>query len=265
MSKVCLPAEWEFDGPILLSWPHKDTDWAYMLDEVTECYKNIVSAITQDRMVIIVTPDPESVKTVLGDVGGDRVVYFKCDTNDTWIRDYGPICIVDETGADVAVDYKFNGWGLKFASALDNMVTVRMFGSGLLSGRRINRLSFVLEGGSIDCDGKGTLITTSECLLSPNRNGSMTREEIETELKSTLGVDNIIWINHGGLSGDDTDSHVDTLVRFAPDGAVVYAGCTDESDPNYHRLSQLKNELQQLSADGLLPGHLLELPSPSPI
>lgn len=265
MNNRRLPAEWEYDGPIMLAWPHGATDWAYMLGEVTECYTELVKALTEEKQVIIVAPDVSVPVAALSSLPGDRIFYFECPTNDTWTRDYGPICIEQADGCFGALDYKFNGWGLKFASALDNMVTLRMFGKGLLSGRRINRLSFVLEGGSIDSDGRGCVITTSECLMSANRNGSLTRREIESELKEQLGAERIVWIDRGALSGDDTDSHVDTLVRFSRSGALLYAGCNNPADSNYVELRAMKERLQDLSAKGELPGHLLELPSPDPI
>ncbi|MBD5308107.1 MAG: agmatine deiminase family protein [Bacteroides sp.] len=259
-----LPAEWEYDGPIMLAWPHAETDWAYMLDEVAECYTELVKALTEEKQVIIVAPDISVPKAALSLLPQDKIFYFECQTNDTWTRDYGPICVEDDRRF-AAIDYKFNGWGLKFASAYDNMVTLRMFGKGLLSGKRINRLSFVLEGGSIDSDGTGCVITTSECLMSANRNGSLTRAEIESELKKQLGAERLVWIDHGALAGDDTDSHVDTLVRFSRSGALLYAGCENPKDSNYEELQAMKRQLHELSASGQLPDHLLELPSPDPI
>lgn len=265
MNNRIFEAEWEMDGPIMLAWPHTETDWAYMLDEVTECYRNLIAAITEERAVIIVGPDTEAAKKHLKGLREDRIVYFECQTNDTWTRDYGPICVKNNEGGHDAIDYTFNGWGLKFASAYDNMATLRMFSKGVLSGRRINRLGFSLEGGSIDSDGKGRVITTSECLLSPNRNGQMTREEIEIALKKDLGIERLVWIDHGSLAGDDTDSHIDTLVRFSRSGALLYAGCTNKEDVNYDSLQAMKEQLLDLSAKGELPSHLLELPSPDPI
>lgn len=263
MSKV-LRAEWEVDGPILMAWPHADTDWAGMLPEVRACYHDIIAAITLDRQVILVGPELDSARKVLSDIPAGKVIFFPCPTNDTWTRDYGPVS-VEVDGLVAAVDYKFNGWGLKFAADRDNLVTLRMFAAGLLSGRRINRLSFTLEGGSIDTDGQGTIITTSECLLSPNRNGSLTRSEIEQELKQTLGAERVVWIDNGALAGDDTDSHVDTLVRFSRSGALLYVGCASDADLNYASLQAMRSQLLDLSYQGVLPKHLIELPSPDPI
>lgn len=246
-----------------MAWPHSGTDWSYMLDEVEKCYHDIIAAVTRWRTVILVSPDFSRAEEWLKDIPRDRLVTVTIPTNDTWTRDYGPICVETPEGIE-ALDYKFNGWGLKFAACLDNLVTMGLGNKGLLGCQRINRLSFALEGGSIDCDGEGTLLTTSECLLSPNRNGSTSKEEIEATLKNDLGVERIVWLNHGSLAGDDTDSHIDTLARFAPD-ALVYAGCTDSSDANYLPLLKMKEEITDLSKRGLLPATLYELPSPPPI
>lgn len=246
-----------------MAWPHAATDWSYMLEEVEKCYHDIIAAITKWRTVILVAPDFSRAAEVLSDIPRDRLITVTLPTNDTWTRDYGPICVETPEGI-AALDYKFNGWGLKFAACLDNLVTSGLFDKGTLGCRRINRLSFALEGGSIDCDGNGTLLTTSECLLSPNRNGSTSKEEIEATLKEDLGVERIVWLNHGSLSGDDTDSHIDTLARFAP-GALVYAGCTDPADVNFTPLAKMKDEIIDLSQRGLLPTTLYELPSPPPI
>ncbi len=246
-----------------MAWPHADTDWSYMLPEVEQCYHDIIAAITRWRPVILVAPDFTKADEVLADIPAERLVKVILPTNDTWTRDYGPICVETPEGI-AALDYKFNGWGLKFAACLDNLVTMGLFERGALGCRRVNRLSFALEGGSIDCDGEGTLLTTSECLLSPNRNGSTSKEEIEATLKEDLGVERVVWIDHGSLSGDDTDSHIDTLARFAP-GALVYAGCMDPADVNFIPLVKMKEQIHDLSRLGLLPAKLYELPSPPPI
>lgn len=265
-----LPAEWEPAEAILIAWPHKNTDWAYMLDEVEQCYTDIARAITRFSRLIVVTPEPDHVGTILGDIPDDRITILKIDTNDTWARDFGAITTFETTadGKTEAVinDFKFNGWGLKFASALDNLITLRMTEAGIFSGNRRNRLGFVLEGGSVESDGRGLILTTSECLLSPNRNGQMDRNEIEEYLKDAFGAVKVLWLDHGALQGDDTDSHIDTLARLAPDGDVIfYTGCADPDDEHYRTLKDMESQLKTFTTVDGKPFHLVELPLPDPI
>lgn len=224
MNNICFPAEWDRDAAIMIAWPHENTDWAYMLDEVTECYTNLVKAFVSKKLrVIIVAPDSEYVKTKLKGIDSSDIIFYEVDTNDTWTRDYGPITI-EQDGVLKVVDFKFNGWGLKFAACHDNLVTGCMCKSKLITAPRENRLGFVLEGGSVESDGAGTILTTARCLESPNRNGDLTREQIEENLRDWLGANNILWLEHGALEGDDTDSHIDTLARLAPGNTIIYTG-----------------------------------------
>ena len=208
---VCrrLPAEWEPVDAVLLSWPHAATDWAYMLDEVRRCFVDIAKAIMRHARLIVVAPDITEVERDLGpDIDRDRLILCPLPTNDTWARDFGAITTVGRDGSIYLNDFKFNGWGLKFAADRDNLITLAMAENGVFAAERINRLGFVLEGGSIESDGCGLLLTTSECLLSPNRNGDLGRERIEAYLTEALGLKKILWLDHGALEGDDTDSHI---------------------------------------------------------
>lgn len=260
-----LPAEWEKQGGIILAWPHELTDWAYMLDEVTECFRNIVTAVAPRAKVIVIAPDIEVPKRQLAGIEGYRnILFVELTTNDTWARDFGPITVREGT-IPVIVDFKFNGWGLKFAADKDNRLTSRMIEKGVLRAERDNELGFVLEGGSIESDGKGTLLTTSECLMSPNRNGDLSKSEIEHKLRNVLGVDHILWLDHGALAGDDTDSHIDTLARLAPHDTIVYVGCDDSEDEHYDELRRMKSQLMELRTKEGCPFNLVELPLPDAI
>ena len=207
-----LPAEWALQSGVQLTWPHEDTDWAPMLDEVERCFMDIAREVARRERLLIVHPRPEEIKEKLTQAG----VPMECDTNDTWARDHGAITMLDTDGPSL-LDFTFNGWGLKFAADKDNRITRRLVEAGCLKGAYVNRLGFVLEGGSIESDGMGTLLTTSQCLLSPNRNGQMNRVEIEEYLRRTFHLQRVLWLDHGYLKGDDTDSHVDTLARFCGD------------------------------------------------
>ena len=239
-----LPAEWYPQSGVQLTWPHAGTDWAYMLDEVQECFVNIANEIAKRELLLIVTPEPEEVKKqIAATVNMENVRFLKCGTNDTWARDHGAITMMD-VDAPSLLDFTFNGWGLKFASDLDNQITRRAIENGVLKGRYVNRLGFVLEGGSIESDGMGTLLTTSECLLSPNRNGQMNKVEIEEYLKSVFHIQQVLWLDHGYLAGDDTDSHIDTLVRLCPADTIVYVQCEDEKDEHYKSLHAMEEQLK---------------------
>lgn len=262
---VRLPAEWEHNGAVLLSWPHEHTDWAPILDEVTECFVSIASAIADEAVVVIVAPDTSVPKGLMsGHPRQDRFLYLDCPTNDTWARDFGPITVrVD--GEYAVSDFKFNGWGLKFPADKDNLITSAMVRSGLIQAPRINRLGFVLEGGSIESDGEGTLLTTSTCLMSPNRNGDMSRDEIESYLKSAFGLKKVLWLDHGALAGDDTDSHIDTLARLAPGDTIVYTSTDDADDEHYAELHAMEDELKALRTPDGMPYNLIALPLPDAI
>lgn len=255
-----LPAEWAPQSGIQLTWPHAGTDWAYMLDEVERCFIHIAREIARRQPLLIVTPHPDEVKQkIASTVPMEQVRLVACNTNDTWARDHGAITLMDVEGPTL-LDFKFNGWGLKFAADKDNLITRRLVEAGALKGRYTNRLNFVLEGGSIESDGQGTLLTTSECLLSPNRNGQMNRIEIEEYLRSTFHVERVLWVDDGYLAGDDTDSHIDTLARFCPGDTIAYVQCTDPMDEHYESLHRMELQLQSFrTADGR-PYRLLPLP-----
>lgn len=179
-----------------------------MLDEVESCFTDIAREISQREPLLIVAPDIELVRSrIEAKVCGKNIKYLQCETNDTWARDHSGITLIQqETGQTRILDFAFNGWGLKFAANLDNLITSRIHEHRLFNGEYVNRLNFVLEGGSIESDGKGTLLTTSECLLSPNRNGEWDKKQIEDYLKENFSVEQVLWLDYGFLSGDDTDS-----------------------------------------------------------
>lgn len=260
-----LPAEWEPHGAVMLSWPHKDTDWAPVLDEAIDCFVEIAKAIAREETLIVVAPDVEEPRRVLDcEKLPNRILYLTVPTNDTWARDFGPIT-VERDGNPVICDFKFNGWGLKFPADKDNLITRAMCNTGLLRGRYSNELSFVLEGGSIESDGQGTLMTTSQCLLSPNRNGAMSRDEIEEYLKSRFGLDLVLWLDYGALEGDDTDSHIDTLARLSPNDTILYVGTDDVTDSHYDELNKMKLQLQSFVTASGQPYNLIELPLPDAV
>lgn len=260
--------EWGRVSAVQLTWPHEGTDWAYMLEEVTECYIQLAYAIASRTKLLIVTPHPAKLdallRTKLPLKVVENVTLFECPTNDTWARDHGPITCLSSDNKIQLLDFRFNGWGGKFEASLDNQITKALHTSGTLKGEYIDHLDFELEGGSIESDGEGTLLTTSECLLNPNRNPNLTKSEIEERLKEWFGLDRILWLDHGYLAGDDTDSHVDTLARICPNNTIAYVKCTDENDEHYDALKAMEDQLKTFTTADGNPYRLVALPMAAP-
>ena len=234
-------AEWEPQSMVQLTWPHKDTDWAPILPEITAVYEEMAREIAKREPLLIVTPE-------------------EFISNDTWARDHGFITVEDH-GELVLLDFCFNGWGEKFEAALDNAINRHLYDQGLVRGTYEDHLDFVLEGGSIESDGKGTVFTTTCCLMAPHRNQPLTQAQIEDRLKQYLGAERIVWINHGSLIGDDTDGHIDTLVRICPNDTLLYIG----ADTDHPDLLTMEEELRTLRTLDGRPYRLLRLPLPRPI
>ena len=260
---IRLPAEWEQQDGVLLAWPHATTDWAPLLSDIRQVYADLISAIVRFEAVLLVAPAPEEARSWLQQAGIplERVTIAAADTNDTWTRDSGPITVL-VNNRPVLLDFGFNGWGLKFAANHDNLLTRTLKHQGVLTPK-VNTIGLILEGGSIESDGNGTILTTSQCLLSPNRNPQLDRNELEGALRSLLGARQVHWLEHGHLAGDDTDAHIDTLARLCPDDTIVYAACDNPADEHYQPLKQMEAELQALRSPEGRPYRLLALPWPT--
>lgn len=258
--------EWTHVEAVIVALPHSDTDWSYMLDDVREQYRLLVEALAQSGVqVIVLVQSRQDAEELLNPLGLDNIIFIETDFNDTWTRDYGPIAVVDD-GRNTLVDFGFNGWGLKFASDKDNLVNLNLRDKFIILPENYrNRRSFILEGGSIETDGEGTLLTTSRCLLSPNRNGGMNKKEICNFLTDALGTDHILWLDYGYLAGDDTDSHIDTLARLAPDDTIIFVGCRNVDDEHFEELLKMRAQLTLFRTPAGEPYNLIELPLPDPI
>ena len=243
-----LPAEWEPQSCVQLTWPHKDTDWAPMLEEITATYEEMAHAISCREDLLI--------------VGGKGL---DIPSDDTWARDHGFISLIDDRGHRRLVDFCFNGWGDKFPAEQDNAINRHLYEKGAIKGEYVDCLDFVLEGGSIESDGCGTIFTTTGCLLAPHRNQPLTKEEIEARLLKELHAKRILWIDHGNLTGDDTDGHIDTLVRICPNDTLLYVGCDDPDDEQYAELKLMEEQLQTFRTLEGKPYRLLKLPMPRQI
>ena len=261
---VILPAEWSPQRFVQLTWAHAATDWAYMLDEVNACFANIAVEIAKREQVLIVCASEKDVRSQLekymGQTINDNFTFVELPSNDTWARDHGGITVMVD-GKPTIFDFTFNGWGLKFAANYDNQITRQLHERGIFGNETAYRncLNIVLEGGSIESDGRGTLLTTAQCLLSPNRNNK-TKAEMEALLTDLFGLKRVLWLHHGYLAGDDTDSHIDTLARFCDENTIAYVQCLDKNDEHYDELQKMEQELQQFRTVDNQPYRLIALP-----
>ncbi|MBQ0056655.1 MAG: agmatine deiminase family protein [Bacteroidales bacterium] len=293
-----LPAEWEPQSFVQIAWPHADTDWNPYLQSAVECYRNVAREVSLREDLIIVTPEPESVREILNDTPGvmmDRIHILEVPTNDTWARDHAFLTLVGESGMEgiedkedkgdkgdkedkgdkgdkggkILSDFCFNGWGQKFASNFDNRINEHTF--EWLSQNLKGEVSYadnrriVLEGGSVESDGCGTLLTTTSCLMAPNRNYYETKAEAEEMLRRTLNAKHILWLDNSWLDGDDTDGHIDTVARLCPNDTIVYVQCTDPEDEHFGTLSAMERELMALRTIDGRPFRLIPVPLPDPV
>jgi len=259
--KIIFPAEWAAQSGVMLTWPHEKTDWAEMLDEVEVCFISIAKAIAEREKVLIVCQDQLLLRNKLKECRVENLIFAELASNDTWARDHGAIT-VNIDGKLTLYDFTFNGWGLKFASNFDNQITGSLVRQGIFQNRIIykNQQNLILEGGSLESDGEGTILTTRDCLLSVNRNQHLSEEEIELKLKKLFGAEQILWLFSGYLSGDDTDSHVDTLARFCDPGTIAYVKCEDKNDEHYEALKNMEMELLSFRTLNNQPYNLIPLP-----
>jgi len=260
-----LPAEWEEQDGVLLAWPHEETDWRHCLHEVEPVFAEIAAAASRFERVLIIAMKRQEVEEKLRRAGAvlERIEIFELASNDTWARDFGPITVLDGN-RPLLLDFGFNGWGLKFAADLDNLLTRRLHESGAFAATPLETVGLVLEGGSIESDGRGTLLTTAECLLNPNRNPHLSRDEIEALLAGHLGADRFLWLRNGFLEGDDTDSHIDTLARLCPGDTITYVSCDEPNDVHFEQLGAMADELRHFTTRDGRPYRLLPLPWPAP-
>lgn len=273
-----LPAEWERQRCVQLTWPHNGTDWLPILPEITRTYVRMALEIARREGLLVVAQRVDEARRAIEAEAPSSVArniaYMECDTNDTWARDHGFITLADGEGNFRLLDFRFNGWGGKFEASLDNAINAKVFpmlretpffgdAKSLEYG---SHLDFVLEGGAIESDGRGTVFTTTHCLLAPGRNQPLGREEIECRLMASLCADRIVWLDHGSLEGDDTDGHIDTLVRVAPNDTLLYVDAGDDpSDPQREGLRLLRGQLSALRNARGEPYRLLPLPMPRPM
>lgn len=253
-----LPAEWEPQSAIQFTFPHQETDWADMLEEVLPCFIEAIVTISQHEKVLVVCPNQEEIRPLLRQAVQENLILIECPSNDTWARDHSGITIF-EGDQPVILDFVFNGWGLKFPAYLDNLITGKLHRLGVFKAP-LRHGGLALEGGALESDGTGTLLTTTECLLSPNRNPHLNQAETEAKLKELFGLERVLWLHHGYLAGDDTDSHIDTLARFCSPDTIAYVQCLDQTDEHYAALLAMEQELQSFKTTAGQPYYLIPLP-----
>lgn len=263
-----LPAEWEPQAAVLIAWPHAGTDWAPRLHEVERTYVALATAIARfEPLVICVADDALRARAheLLASAGADlsRVRFAEIDYDDTWLRDSGPITLIDDAGHVRLNDFRFTGWGGKFGAERDDALIASLVERGLFAAGEHRRVDWALEGGAIESDGKGTILTTWRCLHQ--RHPRMAREDMTRTLRESLAADRILWLDHGYLEGDDTDAHIDTLARLAPNDAIVFQACDDPADQHFGELKAMAEELANLRTRDDHPYALHPLPWAQPI
>jgi agmatine deiminase len=262
-----LPPEWAPQSGVMITWPHAQSDWRDRLADVEPVYMLLARHITRrEKLLVICWDDVHAahVKNRLRAAEADlqNVILFCVHSNDTWTRDYGPLTVLDH-GEPRLLDFIFNGWGDKFDAALDNRVTRRLHEAGIFAKAPLSTIDLVMEGGSIEVDGRGSLLTTENCLLAPTRNPGLDRTQIEAQLRNWFGATNILWLSHGHLKGDDTDSHIDTLARFCGPHTIAYVACDNPGDEHYADLRRMEAELRACRDIQGKPYYLVPLPWPA--
>ncbi len=254
---------------VILTWPHAHSDWKDRLERIEPVYLAIAHAISAREALLILAFDTthrDHIRQRLASaaIAMDRVQLVCIPTNDTWVRDYGPL-VTAAAGTLQLHDYTFNAWGGKYSARLDDAATARLCSAGRFGDLPCTRHSLVLEGGSIDTDGEGTLLTTTHCLLAPTRNPGLGRPGLEAHFRDELGIERVLWLEHGELAGDDTDAHVDMLARFCDAGTIAYSQCADPADPHHAALNAMERQLQGFRTRAGRPYRLVPLPIPAPI
>ncbi len=239
-----LPAEWEKQEFVQIVFPHKDTDWNEYLEESIDAFVNITKVIRKYQKCLIVAKNLTYVKTLFQNK--KNLTFVRIDSDDTWSRDFGGIT-VNHNKDLIVLDFKFNAWGKKFPYKLDDQITKQLKLKGLLKEYKHKSIPFVLEGGAIESNGNGIILTTTKCLMEKNRNPRLTQNTIEKKLTEYLGAQKILWLNSGYLEGDDTDSHIDTLARFVNEDTIVYQSCDDKKDIHYEELQNMEKELSNFT------------------
>ncbi len=262
-----MPAEWESHRATWVSWPHNEETWPGKFETIEPAFSRVVRAIAKSEPVFINVLGPEHEEHVHRYLVGveDGVRFFHIPTNDAWCRDHGPTFLTRSNGPGrelAGVKWEYNAWGGKYPPYdLDNAAGTAMCEA---IGVPVFRSPLVAEGGALETNGRGLLLTTESCLTNPNRNPGITRGVVERELKQMLGMRSVVWLPGGDLAGDDTDGHVDNIARFVSDTTIVIPSTDDPDDPNYETLKENGAALDAYATPrGAL--RVVKLPVPTPV
>ena len=257
ISKIRVPAEWESQRLVIMSFPHENTDWADNLKASLTPFIRIAVAIAYKEPIYIICKDKNKISSMF--CYTKNMTFIEIQTNDTWIRDYGYISIKQNEEVEL-LDFTFNGWGAKFESNFDNLVNNTLHKKGYFGLTPLHKIDMVLEGGSIESDGNGTILTTSSCMCNPNRNSGLSKLKVEKEFSKYLGAKRVLWLDYGYLAGDDTDGHIDTLARFVNQETIVYVKCSDNKDEHFTQLNKMQTQLKSFKQSSGKPYKLIALP-----
>jgi len=264
---IRFPAEWEPQSAVVIAWPHASGDFTN-LSAVEDSYHFIATTITRFQALIILCKDAEHESHIRSQVTSNENLYFvQTDYNDIWVRDT-VFLSMEWQHPKVPVqllNFRFNGWGNKYPHDADNTINLNLFANPIFKGLATATLDLVFEGGSIESDGQGTLMTTRNCLLNPNRNPDLSEEAIGSQLMNYLGAKRILWVEQDNLAGDDTDAHIDTLARFCDANTIAYSACDNSEDPHYASLKNMENQLKAFKTDTGEAYKLVALPLPQAI
>jgi agmatine deiminase len=258
-----MPAEWHAHAATWLAWPHKEASWPGKFDPIPALYTRLVQALAPFEHVNILCGGPHVAEQAQAMVGAlSHITLWDIPTNDAWIRDHGPTFLLGPGQPAALIDWGYNAWGGKYPPFdLDDAVPQHI---GRRQGRRVFAPGIILEGGAIEPNGHGTLLTTEQCLLNPNRNPQLSKSDVERYLCEYLNVSNVLWLG-GGIEGDDTDGHIDELARFVNRNTVVAPLEDDESDANYAPLRENFDRLKSMRDEEGRPLEVVPLPMPSPL
>ena len=257
ISKIRVPAEWESQRLVIMSFPHENTDWADDLKASLTPFIRIAIAIAYKEPVYIICKDKSKISPMF--CYTRNMTFIEMQTNDTWVRDYGYISVKKDEETEL-LDFTFNAWGDKFESNYDNLVNHTLHKKGYLGVTPLHKIDMVLEGGSIESNGHGTILTTSSCMCNPNRNGGLSKLEVEEKFTNYLGAKRVLWLDYGYLAGDDTNSHIDTLARFVDVDTIAYLKCTNKEDEHFNELLKMENQLKSFKQTNGTPYKLVALP-----
>jgi len=255
-----MPGEFEPHEATVMCWPVRRSIWGTHHDRAEDDFAAIAAAVGAFEPVIMVAPpsDAERAAKLCSAAGGTAVEVVVLPINDSWARDHGPMYAVDSGGRPVVVDFVFNAWGEKFTPYDDDALLARRWAER--RGEQVRTSTMVLEGGAIAVDGQGTLVTTEQCLLHPNRNPSMGRSEMTDELAAMLGTTTVVWLPHGLALDHDTDGHVDNVAAFTRPGELLVQGCDDPTEADHERLAANASRLVGAVGAGGEPIDVVEVP-----